>query len=67
VFRRRENEEGEGGVFDPNEAFRLATERQNEFRAQARALARTRDRKVEEAAPVVIERPVTQGRRREAA
>lgn len=54
-------------MFDPNEAFRLATERQNEFRAQARALARTRDRKVEEAAPVVIERPVTQGRRREAA
>lgn len=55
-------------MFDPNEAFRLATERQNEFRAQARALAKRRDRKVEEVTPpVVIERPAAQGRRREAA
>lgn len=54
-------------MFDPNEAFKLATERQAELRAHARVLAKGRDRKVEEAVPAVLERPVAQGRRREAA
>jgi hypothetical protein len=67
VFRRHQNDEGERGVFDPNEAFRLATERQTELRAQARTLAKRRERKVEETLPVMVERPLAQGRRREAA